>query len=684
MAGLRDLLGGAGGLLGGAMNRLRGKKAKAVPLGPQYTSEELAEFLDQLGKLGPRPSDVATYVKQRFEACRMSRTEAERDMILGHRFADGQQWSGWNSKTREIYSLLENEDEEDLVTTDNLIGLLTGKVAAILNSSDPDVQTAPSTDSPLNLAAAQEARAIMSELNRKMSRREQMILLTRWALDAGLVALKLSWNPHKPMEVAKLGPDGAIVGRESVPLGFVDEEIVPGWEVYLPPNCRIARDADWLIHATVKDHGFVRGLGPEFDKLEPDTIARGALSPVWLNFSAINQGLSIAAKGADAFSVLDYWHKPGPGLPKGAHVLIVAGEVVHAGPWPFAKTDTLPFAFLSWKEALGQPYGKSLAAELAPLQVSYNRALSDMVNAGSNYMPTLLSPTGAELMPGLYAVKNKNRKYREIVYNGVDAGHRPTWQDGPGVPPVAESLRAWVWEDMQHIAGIHDPTLGVSSGDLSGAALSILRAGDQSQHAPFLAALEGVHRFVREWEIALVAQFALPYVPYVIGLDESGSPAPVARKQGALALSALTGGGSVSIHLVPATGVSETPEGKRLRAEQKYKDGILGIPGSPLARARLAKLTDDADSFLLEQWALEDLEAEQAAKEAAMLQEQAAQAAAMAGAGGGAPGAFGGASGGAPASDPGEEGMVDLEGPGDDEGAGDLDLGGGEFDLGGF
>jgi hypothetical protein len=644
-------------LVQGAVRFLRGRKdSRNVPLGPVYSQEEQAALLDQLGKLGPRPTDLASFVKTAFEASRLSRNEAERDMILGHRFADGQQWSGWNSKTREIYSLLENEEEKDLFVTDNLIGMLTGKVAAILNSSDPDVQTAPSTDSPLNLAAANEARAIMAELNRKFSRRKQMIALTRWALEAGFVALKLSWDPTKEMEVAKLGPDGEVVGKESQPLGFVNEELVPGWELYLPPLVSVASEARSVVHATVKDASFVRSLGPQWNHLQPGAFARGCFSPVWLNFSAVHQGLAVSPVGADAYSVLDYWHLPGPGLPEGARILVVAGEVVHAGPWPYRKRDCLPFAFLSWKESLGTPYGKSLAAELASLQVCYNRALTDVVNTGSNATPTLLVGTGSELTPGAYAVK-PSKKFREIRYNAADAGHRPLWDNGPGMPPTAEALRRWVWEDMQHIAGIHDPTLGVASGDLSGAALAILRAGDQSQHAPFLAALEDVHRLVREWEIALVAEFALPYVPYVVGLDDSGSPSAAARRQGALALSALTGGGSVAIHLVPASGVSETPEGKRQRAEQKYKDGLLGVPGTPLARARLARLTEDADSFMLEQWANEDLEAQEAEMEAMQAEKDAMIA------GGGSPSAGGVPAAGGP--EPKGPAMVDgvtLEG----------------------
>jgi hypothetical protein len=595
-------------------NRLRGKKEAVQPsgyLGPQYSDDEVARIEARLAQW-ENQDDLTKYVKKCFQAAKTHREELDRDAVTGFLFEAGRQWSAFDDKTREVYSIISTDNEAEKYVTDNLIGMLVQKFCAIVTSGRPDLTPVAMADSELHKAAAREAAAIFAAEDVRQGRREQQLEWCRWAATVGTGWILPRWDSGAEVEVAELGEGGAVTGRKMARLGAPCEDVVPGLEVFTDPAARRVWDASYMIHATTRAAGWVRSVVgkekmTELD-MKPDARSAGVLSPLYLSYSQENP--SVGSDGGAVYGVIDFWAKPGDMFPDGLRAVLIGGVLVHAGPWPYAKRDAYPFIPLRWRRVLGSPYGRSMAAELAPLQMAYNRTITDVLNYLENAVPTVLTENGNELRPGEFGVK-QNKKFRVVSFTGESGARAPQWMDAPSVPGDVYRLREWALADMQDLAGIHDVSLGKSGANQSGVAINLLQESDRTQHAPFLAELEEGMRDLREWEVSLYSQFATPYVPRLIGLDETGN-ALEDGKYGALALRAITGGGSVSVHLVPGSSIGTTPEAKKQEALSKYTGGLLGAAGSPESRIRLAELMNDGSSDKLKQWAQEDAQKQDA------------------------------------------------------------------------
>ncbi|WP_395144691.1 hypothetical protein, partial [Armatimonas sp.] len=553
-----------------------GGKKTVAEFGASLPQSEIDKVENNIAAASSSP-DLASFWRKRFNESKASRQDIEADMVTGWLMETGQQWAQWDSSARQVRELQVAGNEPETLVVDNLSGMLVEKVASIVTSGAPDVAPVALSGSPLDRAATEEAKAMFAAEDVRQNRRNQRFNHVRWALVTGEGWILPRWNATALVPVAEM-QGGQIASRKSAPLGAMSEEAVSGLEIFLDPLAPSVNESDYVIHATVKSVAWVRSLiGKETmlrKGINPDAKAGGALSPAFLDHTEqLVAARSTAANEANAYSVLDCWALPKPGsmFPEGLRCVIVAGHVAYCGYWPYEKKDAYPFIPLAWKQILGSCRGRGLMAELAPLQVAYNRCLTDVINYMENAVPTILLPEGGDVTPGAYSIEH-TKSLRVIVANLLGSGGvPPQWQNAPAVPGDIYRLKDWIWGDMQHRAGIHDPSLGTVSGDASGVSISLLQQSDQTQHAPFLAAIEEAARHVREWEVALYSQFAAPWVPRIVGLDEKGNPA--GDKFQAVALRALTGGGQVGIHLAPGSAIATTPAAKEQKAQGWHDKG---------------------------------------------------------------------------------------------------------------
>lgn len=637
-----------------------GRFALADPNNPD--AEIAPRDLENLPE-APEPTEAehetVRFVMDLFQDAQTARMPVEREMVLGVAFDEGRQWLGWDNALHRCVNLMDEEDEDKYVTA-NLIGPLVLKVAALTTMTQPDASPAPSTEAPLDRAAAREAGAILAACDRRFQRPVQTLRRVRGALAQGCAFLELGWDPRAGADIPVFGKDGTVVGKTHAPgVGNVVEHVLPAQECYIDPVPW--EDISWFIHRAPRPLSWVQerygnpdGTGPGW-QVEPDcadaytglvdSYQQGASSAGGISalFSGWFGGGS-NQKSRKAVVVYRLWHKPTPRFPQGRFIVVAGDRLLYAGPLPYQFPETpgprgwLPIVRLVWKEASGHPYGQGLVSQLAPLQVGLNRMLTRILDKIDADIPTLVVEKGSGIGPDAYQGDEieELRRLRKVYYEPGTTP--PQWQ--PMLPLPGEVLRFQdaMWIYMQHIAGIHDPLMGgAPPGVTAGISLELLQQGDKTQHAPFLTQIEQNAVEIGEKEIALFAQFAPGNLPRLMGLDRSGNPGTA--HMAAMAFRALTGGGSCEVLVKPGSAAPKSPAAQNEQVMNWFDRGLFGPPGTPQAALGAVRMLSDVRTDEIVEHLQALLEEQQAQTEqAAAVQAQAMQAQMQAGVGPPVPG----------------------------------------------
>ena len=532
---------------------------------------------------------LVAYVLQCFKEAAQARRGVERDWVLALAMLDGRQWLAWDDAHHRAVNLMD-EDERDRYVTDNLIAPLLLKWTALVTMTRPDAGPAPDTDSPQDRQAAGEARAILAHLDRRHCRQTQTVERVQWTGSCGVSWLKTWWDKNAEADVPQFGPDGQVAGKFCAPVGEVDEEVIPPFEVYLDPGAKRWRDVRWLVHACTKPLSWFQArFGDRGFLVEPDAQDAGnGWVDSYLLAAPENAGNNRQAKAQHAVCY-EFWERPTPKYPHGRFVIVAGKRVLFSGPWPCTKrhdpNNPFPFVRLVHAEAFGHPYGKGLVPQLAPLQVAYNRLLTKALTRVEDDKATLLVPKGSEI--GVDAYEETGRNHHKVYY---EEGAGPaSWQQMPPVGADLWRLRDVFWTDMQHIAGIHEVQMGgTPSGVTAGISIELLQQGDRTQMAVMLQGIEQSAVHIGDWEISLYGQYAAGNLPRLMGLDNTGNP-EMARSA-ATSFRALSGGGSCSMIVMPGSATPKTPAGQKQEVLEYYRLGLFGPAGDPQSAAMAVKL----------------------------------------------------------------------------------------------
>lgn len=549
---------------------------------PQYDPSESEESL-------------VKWVMESFEQAAMARMPVERDWVLGLAMEEGRQWLGWDDKTHRAIDL-QVKGELERYVTDPLIRPLVTKHTALVTMTRPDATPAPDTEGSMDQAAAEEARAIMSHCDRLFARQLQTVERVRWATICGCSFLKVYWNPNESATVPEFGPDGTVTAKRSLPVGEVCEEVIPPFEIFLDPNAKRWNDTQWVIHATVRPLSWFqerygeRGYMVKGDQDERmigyvDSYLRAGPDTLW-NGIRSSFGFNRLGKERKAAIAYEMWVRPTPKYPQGRYICVGGGVLLHNGPWPANRKATqqnpFPFVRLVYQESAWHPYGRGLVADLAPLQVAYNRLISRILERVDDDRQTLLMEKGAGVGADAYDIDTEDRNVRKVYYNR--GSKPPVYQQAPPVSRDVYQLREICWQDMQHIAGIHDVNMGGTPGGVTaGISIELLQQGDRTQMGLFLIGIEQSAVEIGEWEIALYAQYASPYLPRMMGLDSSGNAQTALFA--AQAFRALTAGGSCSVIVSPGSATPKTAAGQNQEILEYFKLGLFDPqnPGAEIA-----------------------------------------------------------------------------------------------------
>ena len=582
---------------------------------------------------------VVNYVKEQFDTAYRARQEMELEWAQALAFFEGRQWFRINSQTRNLVQLQNPAEPNRYVTVNKMRPLIDGVVGKLTQVA-PDARAVPLSQNPKDQAAADEANFIAGHYTRKFDRETQTKERVRWACITGTSFVKIYWKANADIIVPKMSiDDGSIKGYESLPLGDVEEEIIPCFNMMIDPTAQRDADVRWMIHASIKPLSwFTDNYGEAGKAVSPDAIAGQNAGYVDAYLEGANgsgngwvQPSSARLNNIDSRKhcaiVYEYWERPTAQYENGRYIVSTNRALLYAGDWPYKKKDTFPFIPLRWQPRSGTPYGHSLCFDLCPLQQTYNRIYSrwlEQFETNKDYlMIERLSRVGADAFDKAGDdLDDNSRIYRKVYYDR--GAHPPQIMRAPGISqdliPFMQSLE----KDMADIAGLHDVSQGQAPAGTPAEAVTLLQRADNTQHSYIRADIEISISKIKEWEIALVDQYAI--TPFIGSVDDQINPRNEI-KQGVITFDQIREGGQFRIVYVPGSSMHDTPEQKMQKILLLRQMGLFGDPQDADTNALAVKMLQLPEtSDILEVLGLYKMKQEQMQQQAMELQQQQIQA----------------------------------------------------------
>lgn len=578
---------------------------------------------------------VINFVKGEFDRSYRARQEMELEWAQALAFFEGRQWFRINSQTRNLVQLQNPSEPNRYMTVNKMRPLLDGVVGKLTQVA-PDARAVPLSMNPKDQAAADEANFIAGHYTRKFDRETQTKERVRWACVTGTSYVKVYWNAKSEVVMPKMAiDDGSINGYESLPLGDVEEEIVPCFNVLIDPTAQRDSDIRWMIHASIKPLSwFTDNYGQAGKAVQPDAIAGQNAGYVdaylegangsgngWVQPSSARMNNMDSKKHAAI--VYEYWEKPTAQYPDGRYIVSTNSALLHAGVWPYEKKDDFPFIPLRWQPRSGTAYGHSLGFDLCPLQQMYNRLYSralEQFEVNKDYiMVERLSRIGADAFDqGAEDIDDKSRIYRKVYYDR--GAHPPTIQRAPGISADLFPMMQTLEKDMADIAGLHDVSQGLAQAGTPAESVRLLQRADNTQHSYIRADIEKSIQRIKEWEISLVSQFAV--TPFIGSVDDQVNP-QTNIKQGLITFDAIREGGQFRVVYIPGSSMQDSPDQKLQKIVMLRQMGLFGDPTDPETNALTVKMLQLPETTdILEVLAMQQIKQQQMQQQMMAMQQQ--------------------------------------------------------------
>jgi hypothetical protein len=142
-------------------------------------------------------------------------------------------------------------------------------------------------------------------------------------------------------------------------------------------------------------------------------------------------------------------------------------------------------------------------------------------------------------------------------------------------------------KDMADIAGLHDVSQGMAQAGTPAESVRLLQRADNTQHSFIRADIEISAAKIKEWEIALVEQFAA--APFIGSVDDQMNPRAAAQ-QGVITFDAIRDGGQFRVVYVPGSTQEDSPDQKIQKISILRQMGLFGDPQDPETNALVVRM----------------------------------------------------------------------------------------------
>lgn len=416
-------------------------------------------FSDEQAQPLPEKTDGALIeeIEALYRRARDDRRPYERDWQQILAFLKGQQWLEWSRvrstlwlppappwRVRHVVNLM-----QPMYRT--LFGKLT---AQPLRRG----RVRPANDTPDARQDAQAQDELLEYLWTQCGSEEEALEVARWALQLGTGIHYVLWDKTRGDALPENPETGQPVVDESgepVHLGDVDHIAVSPFEFLPEPLVSRVEDMEWCFYVKIRTAAYVqRKFGKKIDEQQvpSDEYAVGNISGDDEPDAPPQSGVLVKA----------FFRRPCAEYPKGQYIVYAGHEVLYRGEAPYAQ-DPIPFEVARERMIPGRFWGRSVFADLMPLQRAYNKLLSQAVEIRNS----TARPKWHVFKNSLEAGKTISTAPAEIIVTnvvpGVSDGGRPTKIEGGQVPASffaeAEQIRSQFYE----IAGVHDFARGAKS-----------------------------------------------------------------------------------------------------------------------------------------------------------------------------------------------------------------------------
>ena len=333
----------------------------------------------------------------------------------------------------------------------------------------------PATSEPQDIYAAELATDLIA--HRYDADDEETLRLHEelWRLTTGLCFRNTYWDPKKP----GYGLDGIIMPNA----GDIETRTLTPLHVHVCPWADSSKPRPWYIVSDVRDTDEIGDLYGV--KVEPEDVADQTKMLDQLLSNIVTDGTSTPARRKNAVILKRLYHVPGPKHPQGKVWTWANGVLLQESTLPEGE---MPFVEEVWFPVPGRIYPYPFVTPLVGLQREINRTINQMVELKNRQLRGDIVVRGQ--MP--------TEETQSPVTTDWDAetGQKRIWIDNTVQDfefmrydlntNDAQALIALKWENMQRIAGLHDPSTGETSAQAQTATeIAVLKEADTAGLALF-------------------------------------------------------------------------------------------------------------------------------------------------------------------------------------------------------
>ena len=447
---------------------------------------------------------LATWVKEKYDSCKRTRTEVENVWYRNMSFYLGNQWVVARTPNEGIITTaaaggrlyVPKAPPWRVRHTINRIKPIIRTELSRVTSQDPSASAVPASSEDEDLFAAHAAEQVWESWRSRKLAKTKFRRAMFWTLLCGTGFTKQWWDPNA-------------FDKDGQTQGDIQYEPVSPFHLFVPDLAEEELEGQsYIIHAFVRNLEWARLNYPQLfegnpPKMPPLVSATEIMNNAYLKINTNNR--------EDSVLCLEMWIKPGThrDFPQGGMLQLVGDTLVHAlgcvkfgappgmpyqhNEYPFTKYDHIP---------TGKFYADSVIVDLIDPQMEYNRTRSQITEAKNRMAkPQLMAPRGSV---------DPKRITTEpgIVIEYMPGFDPPQPMPLQSIPPyVIEELNR-ILADMEDISAQHEVSKGnVPPGVTAATAISYLQERDDSVlSSTYDSVEEGQEKTARQ-VVALVQQF---------------------------------------------------------------------------------------------------------------------------------------------------------------------------------
>lgn len=466
----------------------------------------------------------------------------EGNMFLNMAFYYGFQWTLYNIVTAELSEA--DNPAGNIRLTSNQIQPRIRTLHSKMTKNRPIVEAIPVGFRDQAIYSANLSNRLLEQFRQDHDEEDLDAQTVDWLLICGDVFRKIGFDPSEG-EVAFVSPESAAealdlqeqpdgsyglpeerdsgyfqVGKNTVnfKIGELFDEVVPPFEVYFPTFASTFKSANELMHVKLMEVSVIKEKwGKKAVNVAPSTnlnmgsfFQRRLLGMANPDVGSSSGVADVMQLGNELCYQIELWKKPCKDYPKGYLTIVAGDQLLYGEPNPYYETlksikllkGAIPFINCRCIGAPGRLWSISPVEAMRPIQVEYNKTISDIVqNRATLGRNKIISPKSANIDTD--AVANIHGQHLE--YSGIIP---PQVFPAAALPQQVERETERNRQDLDTISGSHEVSRAeVPSGVKSGIAINYLLEQDDTIMAPIIHAYERSKQKIAIAKLAIAKAF---------------------------------------------------------------------------------------------------------------------------------------------------------------------------------